>query len=110
MQIADKEVVSQLGLGKHWQMLRAINAGLNISNGLFQTDFFHLKEAVWEDLMGKDVRYWQPEEKILAELNKIIGNQFMCLTAADREALELRLAMFQNPAAHGLRVNIRAGE
>jgi len=109
-QVGDNEVVSQLGLGHHQQLLALIEKGLSRPNGLFQTDFLALKEMVLDDMLGKDVRYWQPEEKILAELEKILGSSLTSLTAADREALARRLAMFQSPAENGLRVNLRAGE
>lgn len=110
MQIADNEVVSQLGLGNHWQMLKMIDDRLQVPNGLFQPDFLQLKEAVLDDILSKNVRYWQLEKKITAELNKILGSHFACLTAADLDALTVRLAMFEHPSAHGLRANLRAGE
>ena len=109
MQIADNELVSQLGLHHHWQLLAAIDASLT-TNSLFQPEWVRLKEAVLEDIFGKTVRYWQPKEKILAELNKIIASNFSTLTVADRAALETRLAMFQKPSASGLQVNLRVGE
>ena len=109
-QISENEVVSQLGLGHHWEMLQMIDAGLQHRNGLFENDFFRLKEAVLGDILNKNVRYWQPEEKILAELGKILGSQLTSLTPADREAIERRWAMFQHSAENGIPVNLRSGQ
>ncbi len=110
LQVDEQQVVSQLGLGKHWQLLQAIEFGLQTPTPLFQADLLRMKEAILEDMLGKNKIYWQIEKKILAELNKILASPMACLTPADRDALVLRLEMFRNPAAYGLSVNQRAGE
>ena len=69
-----------------------------------------LQETLLEDMLDKGVGYWQNEEKILAELNKILESNLSSLNDAARAALEARMRMFQAPADHGLRVNLRAGE
>lgn len=109
IQVSDNEVISQLGLDRHWQMLEKTDAALQPANALFRPELLSLKERVMEDIFGK-VRYWQNEEKILAELNKILASSLSSLTAADRAALEARIRMFQSPGEHDLRVNLRAGE
>ncbi len=109
-QIAENEVVSQLGLGHHWEMLQMIDAGLQHRDGLFENEFLRLKEAVLDDILNKDIRYWQAEEKILAELGKILGSQLTSLTPADRTAIERRWAMFQHSAENGIPVNLRSGQ
>ncbi len=109
-QIDEKQVVSQLGLGHHWEMLQLIDIGLQHAGGLFEHDFSRLKETILDDVLDKDVLYWQSEEKILTELGKILGSQLTSLTPADRAAVERRWAMFQNPAANGIQVNLRSGQ
>ncbi len=110
MQIADNELVSQLGTNQHWQMLEKIDAALAPPSSLFRPELMAVKESLLEDIMGSNIRYWQSEEKILAELNKIFASSLNMLTTADRAALAARIRMFQNPADHGLQVNLRAGE
>ena len=109
IQISDKEVISQLGLDRHWQMLEKIEAALKPAGALFRPELLSLKERTLEDIFST-VRYWQNEEKILAELNKILGSNLNSLTAADRASLEARIRMFQSPGEHDLRVNLRSGE
>ncbi len=109
-QISDNEIVSQLGQGNHWQMLQKIDVALSRTDLLFRPELLDLKEDLLEDILGKSVGYWQPAEKILAELNKIIGSSLSSLTEADRATLQTRLGMFQEPVANGLQVNLRAGE
>jgi len=107
-QISDREAVSRLGEGRHLAMFqtldRAAAAGL-----LFAPELAALKAQVLEDIFGKNTRYWQPKEKIISELEKIVTTRLRCLSDSDRTELRLRLAMFDDPEGNGIVVGLRAG-
>ncbi|MCC6414224.1 MAG: SH3 domain-containing protein [Saprospiraceae bacterium] len=100
---------SQLGLGNHISMLQRIDEALTACPE-FEPELIKVKNLLLEDMLGKDVCYWQTEKKILTELNLIIENNYKCLTSRDVLALKARKPMFENPLANGIRVNLRAGE
>lgn len=64
------------------------------------------KKQILEDIFGKTQRYWQPQEKILAELEQIIMEQPKCLNAQEQEALVIRKKMFEDPFGNGIVVNL----
>lgn len=100
---------SQLGLGNHISMLKRFDEALTTCPE-FEPELIKAKNLLLEDVLGKDVCYWQTEKKILTELNLIIENNFKCLTSRDVLALKARKPMFENTQANGIRVNLRAGE
>jgi hypothetical protein len=108
-QIDELVSASQLGSGAHLKMLAAIDKALS-NNDLFKAEILRYKENILADIAGKDIVYWQPAEKILAELNKIDASNFTCFDARDKMVLQARLIAFQDPAANGIRVNMRSGE
>lgn len=108
-QIDDLSAASQLGSGAHLKALAEIDKNLAI-NGLFKNEMLRWKENLLTDIAGKDIVYWQPVEKILAELKKIEESNFSCLEARDQMVLQTRLKAFEDPAANGIRVNVRSGE
>ncbi|MCK6693252.1 MAG: SH3 domain-containing protein [Thermoanaerobaculia bacterium] len=99
---------SNLGQGNHLKMLRAVDRAL-LAGDLFRPELLKWKNRVLEDITGKDRIYWQPEEKILAELKKIRESNFHCLDNTDRIALEARYKMFESPSANGIVVDVRSG-
>ncbi|MEZ4942533.1 MAG: hypothetical protein R3D58_16785 [Saprospiraceae bacterium] len=103
------ESCSNLGAGMHLKVLHSID--LAIQKGqLFQPELTEFKHQILNDILDKDRTYWQPREKILAELWQIRKAQLHCLTARDQLALEARQAMFQAPEKNNLHLNRRAGE
>jgi len=108
-QLDDVASASQLGAGAHLNTLTRIEKNL-ATGDLFKPEILRWKESVLADIAGKDVGYWQPAEKILAELQKIIETGYSCLEARDQMVLQTRLGMFEDPAANGIRVNMRSGE
>ena len=108
-QLDDLRSASQLGSGAHLEVFSAIDKNLADSD-LFSTELMRWKESVLADIAGKDVGYWQPVEKILAELQKIEESKFSCLEARDQMVLQARLTAFGDPDANGIRVNMRSGE
>ena len=107
-QLSDSDAASQLGTGVHLKMLRQIEAALSTGD-LFKPELMALKESVVEDIAGKNVRYWQPKELILNELNQIVHSDLSVLDSRDRAVLQARLAMFEAPEANGISVNLRSG-
>jgi hypothetical protein len=108
-QLSESTAASQLGTGQHSEMLRKIDAALE-AGPLFAKSLSRMKEQVLEDIFGKNQQYWQPKEKIVAELGELLQNSPQCLSIQDRTALEIRQKMFQEPEANGLKVNLRSGE
>jgi hypothetical protein len=107
-QLDDNQSASQLGSGNHLKVLALIENKLPEME-LFRKEALHIKELVLDDIVGKDVGYWQPEEKILTELNKIQTSNFTFITDLDRMAISARKTMFEDPGANGVRVNLRSG-
>jgi hypothetical protein len=108
-QTGEQEGASQLGLGKHLEILKAIDAALPAAP-LFKTALENLKNTLFDDITGKNVRYWQPKERILEELRAISAANLRCLNKEDRIALEARSAMFENPLANNIKVDLRSGK
>ncbi len=107
-QLSDREAASRLGEGQHLKMLQAIDQALS-AGPLFAPELSALKAQVLEDIFEKNTRYWQPKEKITSELQKIIDTRLRCLSDRDRAELRLRLAMFDDPAASSIEVDLRSG-
>lgn len=108
-QLDDVSSASQLGAGAHLNILSHMEKNL-ASGDLFKPEILRWKENILADIAGKDMVYWQPAEKILAELQKINEAAFSCLEARDQMVVQTRLGMFEDPAANGIRVNLRSGE
>ncbi len=107
-QLSDREAASRLGEGQHLKMLQSIDQAM-AAGPLFAPELAALKAQVLEDIFGKNTRYWQPKEKITSELEKIIDARLRCLSDRDCAELRLRLAMFDNPKASSIQVDLRSG-
>ena len=108
-QLDELRSASQLGSGAHLKVLSEMEKN-KTANDLFAPEMQRWKESLLSDIAGKDIVYWQPAEKILAELNKIEASGFSYLETRDQMVLQARLAAFSDPAANGIRVNVRSGE
>ena len=108
IQLSDRAAASRLGEGQHLKMLQAIDQAL-AAGPLFAPELAAQKAQVLEDIFGKNTRYWQPKEKIVSELGKILKAPLRCLSDRDRSELSLRLAMFEQPEANGIQVDLRSG-
>ncbi|MBL7781126.1 MAG: hypothetical protein JNM22_07905 [Saprospiraceae bacterium] len=107
-QLDDQSSVSQLGSGKHLQILRLLeekSRGLEV----FHTELIRIKNQLLDDIAGKDIGYWQNEEKILAELDEISKSNFSILDKNDQLVIQTRMNMLADPQANGIRVNLRSG-
>lgn len=107
-QLDDLSSASQLGSGAHFDILNSLEERYPAAE-LFQAERTVYKDLIFEDIAGKDIGYWQPEEKILAELKKITEANFSCINDRDRLVLQTRFGMFEDPVANGIRVNLRSG-
>jgi hypothetical protein len=107
-QLDDQHYASQLGLGRHSTILRSLDS-LSLSAPMAGKECKAIKMKLFEDIMDQKSQYWQPATKIREELANLLANPPACLTREDIDALNIRLRMFDNPAQHGIRVNLRSG-
>lgn len=108
-QISELESASQLGSGQHLKMIQHIDNAFE-SGTLFASVLDDLKNQILEDIFEKNMRYWQPQHKILEELRQIMDNPPKCLSVREREALSIRQKMFEDPVGNGIVLNLRSGE
>lgn len=109
MQTWDYGGSSQLGTGRHLTMLQTLDAALEAGR-LFEAELLTLKDELLDDILDKNTTFWQPLEKAVAELEEILAADLRCLSERDKLALTERRKTFDDPAANGLRFNLRAGE
>jgi len=100
---------SNLGGGNHVKTLRSIDEALQAGD-LFRPELLALKDRVLEDISDKNSTYWQPQDKILAEVGKVLKSDFKCLDDRDRISLEARQKMFEAYADNGIVLNLRSGK
>lgn len=108
-QLSESHSASQLGSGRHLQILQKLDT-LLVAAPLFSRSLQGYKAQVLDDIFDKSVQYWQPSEKIVAELQACIEASPHCLTAAEKEAFVIRKKMFEDPVANQITVNLRSGE
>lgn len=109
IQTAENEGSSRLGAGIHLEMLQLIDAGM-AESPLFSQELISCKNLIMNDILDQDNTYWFPADKICGEMDQIIARNFKCLDERDLLALQERRKFFDDPAANGIRVNLRAGE
>jgi hypothetical protein len=100
---------SNLGGGNHVKTLRSIDEAL-LTGDLFRPELLALKDRVLEDISDKNSTYWQPQDKILVEIDKILKSDFKCLDDRDRIALEARQKMFEAYTDNAILLNLRSGK
>ena len=99
---------SLLGQGKHFQILTQMDEVLKNSS-LFENEILKLKNEMLTDIIGIGITYWEPQNKIIEELNKIIAADFNVLTIEDKIGLVTRNKMFEKVKANKIELNKRAG-
>lgn len=104
-----EESASNLGMGKHLNSLKVFDQAWQ-SGPYFQAELRRMTELLLADILDKSRTYWQPKEKILAELKQLKNSPLTCLTDRDRLALEARYKMFETPEKNGLILNLRSGK
>ncbi len=101
-----EESCSNLGAGFHLNLLTEISATLQAGD-LFQPELLRWKDRILADMLDNSRTYWQPKEKILAELDRIVAAGLGCLSDRDLLALKARRGMF---ASGSVRMNLRSGK
>jgi hypothetical protein len=101
-----EESCSNLGAGFHLDMLTKISAAL-LAGDLFQPELLRWKDQILADMLDDSRTYWQPKEKILAELDRILAAGLCCLSDRDLLALKARRGMF---SAGRVRMDLRSGK
>lgn len=104
-----EEGSSRLGAGIHLQMLKKIDEAL-LACPLFKEELIEDKALILNDILDSKTSYRMAEDKIREELDQILSNPPRCLDDRDLLALQERRKLFDQPAANGIRVNLRAGE
>ena len=107
MQTWDYGGHSLLGQGRHFNLLNEANDLLSKSK-LFEKPILELKIEILDDISAEHVTYWEPQEKILEEMKKIISADFDFLTNEDKIILKTRYEQFKKPKANKIEVNHRA--
>lgn len=100
---------SLLGKGEHLKVLRKIDR-VFMGSGLFAPEVKEIKDRLIDDITNKDIDYWETKEKILLELDSIMGSGFDVLTNEDMILLKTRRMQFEYPAENNIKVNFRSGE
>ncbi len=108
MQTWDYGGSSLLGRGVHYNTLQQIAQQLQQSD-LFAKELKRLKARLLNDMTESHVTYWESQEKILAELDRILSADFHILDNADRIALQTRRQQFNDPQQFGIQVNMQSG-
>lgn len=98
---------SLLGKGVHTKMLDAIESNLKKSN-LFQAQYQTIKNELMQDITEGE-EYGYPKATVLAEVDKIIGKNYTCLSDDDKIGLKTRRTIFNTPKKNKLTMNMRDG-
>jgi len=101
-----EESCSNLGAGFHLDLLKKIDEAL-LAGDLFRPELLRWKDQILADILDDSRTYWQPLEKILAELDQIVSARLACLSDRDRLALEARRGMF---SVGMVRMDLRSGK
>ncbi len=99
------ESASNLGAGHHRATLHSL-AQMRVRASLFQAEIDHFRNLILEDILDGERAYWQPLERILAEIDSILADTSLGLTEQERSALRLRCSMLLRGQA---RTNLRSG-
>jgi hypothetical protein len=112
IQTGENQACSQLGTGKHLAMFKKLEALHQnpAAHAIFEPAIAQFKSALLRDMLGKNVCYWQPTDKIIRELQEIEQAAFTLLQPRDLLSIKERMPMFQNLALSKIKVNMRNGE
>lgn len=108
MQTWDYGGSSLLGRGIHLRLLETANR-ICTMNTPFRSEILRIKAEMLNDMTQEGVEYWEQPEKIIQELDAILGGNFEILEDADRIALSTKRKHFEEPAAHGIKTGLGSG-
>lgn len=106
-QLSEMDGASQLGTGAHLDMLKNVEQSL-AKYRLFEPELLRFKEALLDDILNNNTKFWQSQELILQELDAILANPPAILQAREINALERRRTMLQDPEKNWVKVNLRS--
>ncbi len=107
LQTWDYGGASLLGQGIHIKLLQKMQN--NYRNGMFRPEVDALRTQLIEDITNPHNTFWEPQDRILDELDKILDKGFQQLTKEDVIALETRRKLLEDPKTNGIQVNLRSG-
>lgn len=99
---------SLLGRGVHHRLLREMDHLLAASDH-FAAELHSIKMDLLNDITRPDVTYWEPQEKVMAEMDSILAADYGFLTPSDRIALRTRREQFAEPEKHGIEFSHQSG-
>ncbi len=99
---------SLLGQGKHEKILAQMDE-IYQPEGLFAKEILALKRRLVDDITNPQLEYWESQDKILEELDRIIAADFKILNQQDKIALSTRRKQFADYKKNKIKLNVRAG-
>lgn len=99
---------SLLGRGFHFSLLQTAEELLRTSHPL-EGEIKQVKSEIIEDILQPSTTFWESKEKILIEMDNILQADLAILDKNDKIALSARRQQFDEPEAHGIKVNVRSG-
>ncbi len=100
---------SLLGEGIHRNLLRQLDRTARRSS-LFAPEVDRFKTDLLNDILRPHITYWEPQDSIVGEVERILADSLPLLTAPEQVALQTRLEQFRQAEAYGIKTNQRAGE
>ncbi len=100
---------SLLGSGKHNDVIALADEVMDMTD-LFKEDIDVFKTEIIRDITHPQITYWNPQNKILSELDSILSLDYNILTKEDLVALEARQSQFLDASQNGIELNVRSGE
>lgn len=99
---------SLLGKGLHKGMLDRLTR-LFEKNKLFAEEILAFKKDLLNDISNGNTTFWEPQDKIITELDSILGTSFIILDQQDQIVLETKRKQFDAPERHNIKVNTKSG-
>ena len=99
---------SLLGRGHHQALFQQMETLLQ-QDSLFQEEVLQMKQQLLQDIAVAGSGYWENQEKIIAELDTILQQDFTIFTKTDVVMLQARRQQFEDPGANDIILNQKAG-
>jgi hypothetical protein len=107
MQTWDYGGHSLLGRGIHKRILEEIEEILD-NTDLFEPEILQIKAKLLQDILNPENTYWENSEKIVQEINDILSPNFTILSEEETASLRARMAMFESPFDHGIKLDVKS--
>ena len=99
---------SLLGRGFHYSLLQEADRLIQQQHPL-RGEILEVKQSIVEDILQPSNTFWESKDKVLIEMDNILQADFAILDKNDRIALQARREQFNDPEAHGIKMNERSG-